>query len=294
MQCPKCQVENREDVRFCVECGAKLELTCSSCGANLPPDWKFCGECGAPLTSALRPSQQKFASPDSYTPKHLAEKILSSKSVVEGERKQVTVMFADIRGSLELIASSDPEEAREILDQPIRLMMDAVHRFEGTVNRVLGDGIMALFGAPLAHEDHAVRACFAALAMQEGVHAFAEQARREYGLEIQVRVGLNSGEVVVGSIGNDLSMDYDVVGVTAHLASRMEQLALPGTIRLTPDTLRLAEGFVEVKSLGPVPVKGLSERIEVYELVGPAAPGRVCRPLWREVSHVSLDVRTSW
>ncbi len=268
MQCPKCQVENREDVRFCVECGSKLELTCSSCGANLPPDWKFCGECGAPLTPALQPSQQKFASPDSYTPKHLAEKILSSKSVVEGERKQVTVMFADIRGSLELIASSDPEEAREILDQPIRLMMDAVHRFEGTVNRVLGDGIMALFGAPLAHEDHAVRACFAALAMQEGVRAFAEQARREYGLEIQVRVGLNSGEVVVGSIANDLSMDYDVVGVTAHLASRMEQLALPGTIRLTPDTLRLAEGFVEVKSLGPVPVKGLSERIEVYELVG--------------------------
>lgn len=268
MQCPKCQFENREGIRFCVECGAKLELTCSSCGANIPPDWKFCGECGAPLTSALKPSEQKFASPDAYTPKHLAEKILNSKSVIEGERKQVTVLFADIRGSLELIASSDPEEARKILDQPIGLMMDAVHRFEGTVNRVLGDGIMALFGAPLAHEDHAVRACFAALAMQEGVGAFAEQARREYGLEIQVRVGLNSGEVVVGSIGNDLSMDYDVVGVTAHLASRMEQLALPGTIRLTPDTLRLAEGFVETKSLGPVPVKGLSEPIEVYDLVG--------------------------
>jgi len=121
-----------------VECGAKLELTCSSCGANIPPDWKFCGECGAPLTPALQPGERKFASPDSYTPKHLAEKILNSKSVLEGERKQVTVLFADIRGSLELIASSDPEEARKILDQPIGLMMDAVHRFEGIVHRVLG------------------------------------------------------------------------------------------------------------------------------------------------------------
>jgi class 3 adenylate cyclase/predicted ATPase len=177
------------------------------------------------------------------------------------------VLFADIRGSLELIASSDPEEARKLLNEPIGIMMDAVHRFEGTVNRVLGDGIMALFGAPLAHEDHAVRACYAALAMQDVVRAFAEKARRQQGVEIQVRIGLNSGEVVVGSIGNDLSMDYDVVGVTAHLASRMEQLAPPGAIRLTPDTLRLAEGFVDVSSLGPVPVKGLSEPIEVFDLV---------------------------
>ncbi len=266
MQCPKCQTINSEDRRFCAECGASLAAACPACGFTNNPGVKFCGGCGTPLTSAPQPGEQRFASPQSYTPKHLAEKILSSRGVIEGERKQVTVLFADIRGSLELIASNDPEEARKLLNEPIGIMMDAVHRFEGTVNRVLGDGIMALFGAPLAHEDHAVRACYAALAMQDAIRAFAEQARREQGVEIQVRIGLNSGEVVVGSIGNDLSMDYDVVGVTAHLASRMEQLALPGTIRLTPDTLRLAEGFVEVTSLGPIPVKGLSEPIEVFDL----------------------------
>ena len=183
------------------------------------------------------------------------------------------MLFADIKGSTELIEGLDPEEARAIHDGPIAVMMDAVHRFEGTVNRVVGDGIMALFGAPLAHEDHAVRACYAALAMQQAARTHAEEARRALGVEIQVRVGLNSGEVVVGAIGNDLSMDYDVVGLTAHLASRMEQLALPGTVRLTPDTLRLAEGFIEVASLGPVPIKGLGEPLEVFELIG-AGPVR--------------------
>jgi class 3 adenylate cyclase/predicted ATPase len=267
MQCPQCDAQNREERRFCAECGSSLAVTCPDCSFANDPGEKFCGGCGAPLSSVPQPREQRFASPQSYTPKHLAEKILKSRGVIEGECKQVTVLFADIRGSLELIANKDPEEARKLLNQPIDIMMDAVHRFEGTVNRVLGDGIMALFGAPLAHEDHAVRACYAALAMQDAAHAFAEQARRELGVEIQVRIGLNSGEVVVGSIGNDLSMDYDVVGVTAHLASRMEQLALPGTIRLTSDTLRLAEGFVEVKSLGPVPVKGLSTPIEVFDLL---------------------------
>ncbi len=267
MECPECQTENREGRSFCAKCGAPLAITCPKCGFANESGEGFCGGCGARLTSAPRPIEQRFASPQSYTPKHLAEKILNSRGVIEGERKQVTVLFADIRGSLELIASSDPEEARKLLNEPIGIMMDAVHRFEGTVNRVLGDGIMALFGAPLAHEDHAVRACYAALAMQDAVRTFAEKARRVQGVEIQLRIGLNSGEVVVGSIGNDLSMDYDVVGVTAHLASRMEQLAPPGAIRLTPDTLRLAEGFVDVNSLGPVPVKGLSEPIEVFDLV---------------------------
>jgi class 3 adenylate cyclase/tetratricopeptide (TPR) repeat protein len=210
----------------------------------------------------------EFASPDAYTPKHIAHRILSSRSTLDGERKQITVLFADIKGSLEIIEGSDPEQAHLLLDTSLSAMMDAVHRYDGTVNKVMGDGIMALFGAPLALEDHAVRACYAALAMQDAARRVAEEMRAKYGVEPQIRVGLNSGEVVVRAIGNDLSMDYDAIGPTTHLAGRMEQLAIPGTIRLTQNTLRLAEGFVRVRSLGPVPVKGLECPIEIFELVG--------------------------
>jgi class 3 adenylate cyclase/tetratricopeptide (TPR) repeat protein len=213
-------------------------------------------------------SAPRFAAPEAYTPKHLAEKILTSKAILEGERKQVTVLFADLKGSMELLADRDPEEARKVLDPVLELMIDAVHRYEGTVNQVMGDGIMALFGAPLAHEDHAVRACYAALRMQELAKRYAEGVRREQGVTIRIRVGLNSGEVVVRAIGSDLHMDYTAVGQTTHLAARMEQLADPGSILLTPDTLALAEGFVQVKSLGPMAVKGLLDPVEVYELTG--------------------------
>ena len=168
--------------------------------------------------------------PLAYTPPYLAEKILTTKSVMEGERKQVTVLFADLKGSTELIRDLDPEAAQHLLDPALQRMMDAVHRFEGTVNQVLGDGIMALFGAPLAHEDHAVRACYAALAMQAALQHYAEAVRRTQGLEVQLRVGLNAGDVVVRTIGNDLHMDYSAVGLTTVLAARMEQLATPGTI----------------------------------------------------------------
>jgi class 3 adenylate cyclase/tetratricopeptide (TPR) repeat protein len=217
---------------------------------------------------ALSAESVRLASPESYTPRHLAEKILISKAALEGERKQVTVLFADLKGSLELLADRDPEEARKLLDPVLELMMDAVHRCEGTVNQVMGDGIMALFGAPVAHEDHAVRACYAALRMQESVKRYAEGVRREQGVSIRIRLGLNSGEVVVRAIGSDLHMDYSAVGPTTHLAARMEQLADPGSILLTPDTLALAEGFVQVTSLGPMAVKGLSAPVEVYELTG--------------------------
>src|SRR5262249_49944417 len=153
----------------------------------------------------------------------------------------------------------------QILDPVLERMMEAVHRYEGTVNQVMGDGIMALFGAPVAHEDHAVRACYAALGLQEALRGYADEVRRAHGLEVQARVGLNSGEVVVRAIGNDLHMDYSAIGETTHLAARMEQLALPGTIRLAPATLRLVEGLVQVRSLGPTPVKGLAEPVEVFE-----------------------------
>jgi len=267
MKCPRCQHENRHGAKFCEECATPLARTCSNCGSQLSATAKFCPECAHPVAGAT-PPETRFTSPESYTPQHLAEKILTSKAALEGERKQVTVLFADLKGSMELLADRDPEEARKILDPVLERMMEAVHRYEGTVNQVMGDGIMALFGAPLAHEDHAVRACYAALRMQESVNRYAEEARRAYGVDVQIRVGLNSGEVVVRTIGGDLRMDYTAVGETTHLAARMEQLARPGSVFLTPAVLNLVEGFVDVKSLGPVPVKGLPAPVEVYELSG--------------------------
>ena len=224
------------------------------------------GEIRPTPTPGAPPAPEQEREPLSYTPAHLTEKILQARPSLEGERKQVTVLFADLKGSLELLADRDPEEARLLLDPVLERMMEAVHRYEGTVNQVMGDGIMALFGAPLAHEDHAVRACYAALRMQDAIGRYAEELRQRQGLDVQIRVGLNSGEVVVRSIGNDLHMDYTAVGQTTHLAARMEQLARPGTTLLTGETLRLVEGYVEVNPLGPVPVKGLQEPIAVYEL----------------------------
>jgi len=232
---------------------------------------KFCGGCGSARTDSGSAQQTRFGPPASYTPKHLAEKILSSQAVLEGERKTVTVMFADLKGSMELLADRDPEEAREFLDPVLERMMEAVHRYEGTVNQVMGDGIMALFGAPLAHEDHAVRACYAALRMQDGVARYAEDLRRRHGADVQIRVGLNSGEVVVRSIGSDLHMDYTAVGQTTHLAARMEQLARPGVTLMTETTLRAVEGYVQVRSLGPTPIKGLTEAVPIYELIAAGA-----------------------
>jgi class 3 adenylate cyclase/tetratricopeptide (TPR) repeat protein len=230
---------------------------------------KFCPRCAHPtsLSAAPRPAQ-RFDSPESYTPKHLAEKILTSKSALEGERKQVTVLFADLKGSMELLADRDPEEARKLLDPVLERMMEGVHYYEGTVNQVMGDGIMALFGAPIGHEDHAVRACYAALRMQRRVNLYADEIQRGGGTPVQIRVGLNSGEVVVRAIGNDLHMDYTAVGQTTHLAARMEQLAKPGSVLVTGDTLKLAESYVQVKSLGAVAVKGLESPTPVYELTG--------------------------
>ena len=270
MRCPRCGHENPASLKFCGECGARLASACPACGVSNAPTQKFCGECGALLSSGAPAT--KFATPDAYTPKHLAEKILISKAALEGERKQVTVLFADLKGSMELLADRDPEEARKVLDPVLEHMMEAVHRYEGTVNQVMGDGIMALFGAPLAHEDHAARGCYAALRMQEGVKKYAEEVRRSHGAVVKIRVGLNSGAVVVRAIRSDLHMDYTAVGQTTHLAARMEQLADPGAIVITPETLALAEGYVEVKSLGPVTVKGLVDAVEVYEVtgVGPA------------------------
>jgi class 3 adenylate cyclase/tetratricopeptide (TPR) repeat protein len=272
MKCPRCQAENKPGRKFCSACGQALSVSCPHCAFVNDPGDQFCGGCGQALISATEPPS-RFASPHAYTPRHLAEKILTSKSALEGERKQVTVLFADLKGSMELLAERDPEEARKLLDPVLERMMEAVHRFEGTVNQVMGDGIMALFGAPLAHEDHAVRACYAALRMEETVTRYGDEVQRSHGVPLQIRVGLNSGEVVVRSIGSDLRMDYSAVGQTTHLAARMEQMAKPGSVLATAETVRLAEGYVRVKPLGPVPVKGLPGSIEVYEIAG-AGPVR--------------------
>jgi len=245
MLCPRCGRENRSEALFCDQCGTRLAAGAVS----------------------------RFASPQAYTPKHLAERILTSRSALEGERKQVTILFADLKGSMELLADRDPEEARMILDPVLEHMVEAVHRFEGFVNQVMGDGIMALFGAPLAHEDHAVRACYAALRMQDSVKRYAEEVRRVHAAVVKIRVGLNSGEVVVRALGSDLHVDYTAVGQTTHLAGRMEQLAEPGAIVIAPATLTLVADYVAVKPLGPVRVKGLAEPVDVYELTGPE-PGR--------------------
>jgi class 3 adenylate cyclase/tetratricopeptide (TPR) repeat protein len=269
MRCPRCQHENEAGAKFCEECATPLARTCSNCGRQLSATAKFCPECAHPASAATpAPRAQRFISPESYTPKHLAEKILTSKSALEGERKQVTVLFADLKGSMELLADRDPEEARKLLDPALELMMEAVHRYEGTVNQVMGDGIMALFGAPLALEDHAVRACYAALRMHEAVKRHAEKVRRDQGVAMRIRIGVNSGEVVVRAIGSDLHMDYTAVGQTTHLAARMEQLADPGTTLMTADTRGLAGSFVETTPLGPMAVKGMSGPIEVFELSG--------------------------
>ena len=291
MHCPPCGQENPDSSKFCLGCGARLGLTCSSCDAELPVESRFCNRCGTPVKGQ---AAESLLGPQSYTPRHLAERILTSKAALEGERKQVTVLFADLRGSMELLADRDPEEARKILDPVIELMMDAVHRYEGTVNQVMGDGIMALFGAPLAYEDHAVRACYAALRMHETVKRYADDVRRDEGVPVRIRVGLDSGEVVVRSIGSDLRVDYTAVGQTTHLAARMEQIADPGTTLLTADTFRLAEFFVQVESLGAIKVRGLATPVETFKLIGASqARSRVHAAAARGLSKFVSSTRRS-
>jgi class 3 adenylate cyclase len=272
MTCPRCQQDNPTHARFCLGCGARLSLACGACGAELPGGARFCLQCGQAVAGSPA-APVRSPAPATYTPKHLAEKILTSKTALEGERKQVTVLFADLKGSMELLADRDPEEARKLLDPVLERMMEAVHHYEGTVNQVMGDGIMALFGAPIGHEDHAVRACYAALRMQRRVTLYADEIQRGGGTPVQIRVGLNSGEVVVRAIGSDLHMDYTAVGQTTHLAARMEQMAKPGSVLVTGDTLKLAEGYVQVRPLGAVRVKGLDAPTSVYELTG-SVPAR--------------------
>ena len=271
MICPSCQRENPVHAAFCDQCGTRLETPCPRCGEPNRQEAKFCRNCGqtigeAPTSSV--PQVPGVPAPDSYVPKHLAEKILATRHKLEGERKQVTVLFADIRGSTTLVEGLDPEEAQKIIDPVLHIMMDAVHKYEGTVNQVAGDGIMALFGAPLAHEDHALRACYAALAMQEEMRRYRQSLGQPEESGLQIGVGMNSGEVVVRSIDTDLNIDYSAIGHTTHLAARLQELAGPGVILISASTLRQVEGFFQVDSVGPVQAKGVSRPLEAYSLIG--------------------------
>jgi class 3 adenylate cyclase/tetratricopeptide (TPR) repeat protein len=268
MKCLRCQHENRSGRRFCAECGGPLAPTCSACGSQNEPGEKFCGDCGGSLAQAKVDDIAPERAPRAYTPKHLADKILQSKSALEGERKQVTVLFADVTGSMELAEQLDPEVWHTILDRFFQILSDGVHRFEGTVNQYTGDGIMALFGAPISHEDHAQRACFAALHLKNSLRKYADELRRTRGLSFSTRIGINSGEVVVGKIGDDLRMDYTAQGQTVGLAQRMEALAEPGCVYLAEGSRRLVEGYFDLRPLGDFTVKGVSDPVPVYELQG--------------------------
>src|SRR5438132_620020 len=275
MKCTNCRHENPPGQKFCGECGGRLEAVCPSCQSSTPPGQKFCGDCGAPLAAkpasvdiAPAHSADRFASPESYTPKHLAEKILTSKAAIEGERKIVTVMFSDVSGFTAMSERLDPEDVHAIMDQAFEVILEAVHRYEGTINQFLGDGVMALFGAPIAHEDHARRALGAALAIQEGLDPLRADVRRAHGVEFRVRIGINTGLVVVGAIGRDLRMDYTAVGDTTNLAARMLNLAQPGQIVTTAQTHRLTDGFFLLADLGEFSVKGKSEPVRAYAVTG--------------------------
>jgi class 3 adenylate cyclase/ribosomal protein L40E len=260
MQCPQCQHENPPQAKFCLECGTRLALTCAQCGTELPAGAKFCFECGQPV-SGQAAGQSKFTSPVTYTPKHLADKILTSRSALEGERKQVTVLFVDVSGFTSLSERLDPEDVHGLMNRAFELMLAEVHRYEGTVNQFLGDGIMALFGAPIAHEDHAQRAVHAALGIRKALEGYQEELRSRLGISFQVRQGLNTGLVVVGSIGNDLRMDYTAVGDTTNVAARFLAAADPGRIAISEATHRLVGGYFYTRSLGELSLKGKAEPV---------------------------------
>ena len=307
MKCPQCHTENLADSTFCEECSAPLEVACPTCGTGNRPTAKFCRKCRASLQvsgvgsqvsgpNTRHPTPDTRNDPRTYTPKHLADKILTTRSALEGERKQVTVLFADVKGSMELAEQLDPEEWHAILDRFFAILTDGVHRFEGTVNQYTGDGIMALFGAPIAHEDHAQRACYAALHLRDEIARYATEVKRAHGVGFSTRMGLNSGAVVVGRIGDDLRMDYTAQGHTVGLAQRMEGLAEPNTCYLTAATAAVVRGYFALDDLGDFRVKGITDPVRVHRLAG-VGPSRTrfdisrARGLSRFVGRAA-DIRT--
>ena len=267
MKCPNCQTQNPHAAKYCIECGKAIDRRCPNCGTITPAIGQFCMSCGHSLQQIQEKESIDYSRPQTYTPKFLAEKILTSRSTIEGERKLVTVFFADVANFTALSEKLDPEDVHQLMDGTFKILMENIHRFEGTINQFTGDGVMALFGAPVAHEDHAQRACHAALAIQNALKGYGAGLKKKYDVVFSMRIGLNSGPVVVGSIGDDLRMDYTAIGNTTNLASRMETLAEPGTILVSKATHRLVQDFFQLESIGIMDVKGVTKPQEVFRLL---------------------------
>ncbi|MGD2272792.1 MAG: adenylate/guanylate cyclase domain-containing protein, partial [Desulfobacterales bacterium] len=278
MECPKCQAENPEGANFCVECGGKLERICPDCGSGNAPSYKFCNKCGHNLRKPIEAApkdlsfDEKLTKIQRYLPKGLTEKILSQKDRIEGERKQVTVMFCDMEGFTHLAEKLGPEEAYAVMDQVYEILIHKVHDYEGTVNEFTGDGIMALFGAPIALEDAPQRAIRSAYAIHREMTKFSDKMKqkKENIPSLKMRIGIHTGPVVVGTLGNDLRVQFKAVGDTVNLASRMEKLAESGSTYLTEDTFKLAKGFFRFEALGEKEIKGKAEPVSVYRVLAPS------------------------
>jgi class 3 adenylate cyclase/tetratricopeptide (TPR) repeat protein len=278
MKCPKCQFENPDDAQFCIECGNPIEFHCPQCGAITPATGKFCKACGHNLTIPTETLPKKLSIDEQlkkiqkYLPKGLTEKILSQRDRIEGERKQVTVMFADMEGFTQLSEKLGPEEAYSVMDQVYEILIHKVHDYEGTVNEMTGDGIMALFGAPVALEDAPQRAIRSSLAIHREMAKFSDQLKQEKKvvLPVKMRIGIHTGPVVVGTVGNDLRVEFKAVGDTVNLASRMEGHAQPGTTYITEDTFKLTEGLFRFEGLGQQAIKGKEEQVNIYRAIAPS------------------------
>ena len=267
MRCPRCRHENRDGAHFCGECGTSLGrgVPCPHCAALNSAGQRFCDSCGQRLEGGGASDRPR--EPRAYTPRHLVEKILVTRGALQGERKQVTVLFADMVDSMQIAERLDAEEWHRLLDRFFQILAEGIHRFEGTIDQFTGDGVMALFGAPVAHEDHAQRGCHAALHLMDALRSYAAGLRNR-GLEVAVRMGLNSGEVVVGRIGDDLRMDYTAQGHSVGLAARMERVAAPGSVYVSEHTARLVGGFFTLRDRGTPAMKGVSTPVRVFELLG--------------------------
>jgi len=278
MKCPKCQTENPTTGKFCHGCGAKLLLVCTECNGENSPSDRFCGGCGHNLTqtSAAPPKElsfdEKIAKIQKYLPSGITEKILSQRGKIEGERKQVTVLFADMESFTPLVEKLGPEEAYAIMDQVYEILIHKVHDFEGTVNEMTGDGVMALFGAPIALEDAPQRAIRSALAIHQEIARFSDRMKQEKSIpQIKMRIGIHTGPVVVGTLGNDLRVEFKAVGDTVNLASRIQNLAAAGTTYVSDDTFKLTEGLFRFESLGPKEIKGKENPIRIYQVIAPSS-----------------------